>query len=234
MKAFISLGLFVAAIQTLAADEYSFASQTQDNITSTIFLRARYYDPEIGRFLTKDPIGIQGGVNLYQYAFANPINFVDPLGEDALTHVFGGVKTVGGVLEIAVGGSFGVASSWTGIGGVAGGAVVLHGIDTTQSGFRQMISGEVVDSFTSQGLQSVGVPKTGANVIDAGIGVLGTGGIGVYNGVTKIAAASQLPEAAGMTWWQVALAIEKGSKALPKTVFDALGGDTLSALAKAA
>jgi hypothetical protein len=84
------------------------------------------------------------------------------------------------------------------------------------------------------GLQSVGLPATGANLIDAGVGVVGTGGLGVYSGVTKVAAASQLPEAAGMTSWQIALAIEKGSKALPKPVFDALGGLATSALAKAA
>lgn len=39
----------------------------------------RYYDPEIGRFLTNDPIGLLGGQNLYLYAF-NPLTWVDPLG----------------------------------------------------------------------------------------------------------------------------------------------------------
>ncbi|WBF47801.1 hypothetical protein OLD77_20590 [Serratia rubidaea] len=28
----------------------------------------RYYEPEVGRFTTQDPIGLQGGLNLYQYA----------------------------------------------------------------------------------------------------------------------------------------------------------------------
>ncbi|MDR2011974.1 MAG: hypothetical protein LBQ20_02765, partial [Rhodanobacter sp.] len=28
----------------------------------------RYYDPDIGRFATQDPIGLLGGLNLYQYA----------------------------------------------------------------------------------------------------------------------------------------------------------------------
>ncbi|WP_284404878.1 RHS repeat-associated core domain-containing protein, partial [Pseudomonas syringae] len=39
----------------------------------------RYYDPEIGRFTTQDPIGLLGGFNLYQYA-PSPIGWIDPLG----------------------------------------------------------------------------------------------------------------------------------------------------------
>ncbi|WP_177342387.1 RHS repeat-associated core domain-containing protein, partial [Pseudomonas sp. ICMP 3272] len=39
----------------------------------------RYYDPEIGRFITQDPIGLSGGDNLYLYA-PNPTVWADPLG----------------------------------------------------------------------------------------------------------------------------------------------------------
>ncbi|MFH7397068.1 RHS repeat-associated core domain-containing protein, partial [Pseudomonas syringae group genomosp. 7] len=39
----------------------------------------RYYEPEIGRFITQDPIGLMGGFNLYQYApYTN--GWIDPLG----------------------------------------------------------------------------------------------------------------------------------------------------------
>jgi len=41
--------------------------------------RFRYYDPDAGRFVSHDPIGLAGGVNLYQYA-PNPLSWVDPLG----------------------------------------------------------------------------------------------------------------------------------------------------------
>ena len=41
----------------------------------------RYYDPELGRFISRDPIGLAGGdANLYRYAGNNPVNGVDPLG----------------------------------------------------------------------------------------------------------------------------------------------------------
>jgi RHS repeat-associated protein len=43
-------------------------------------LGARYYDPEVGRFLSPDPIGFAGGLNLYGYCGGNPVNLVDPLG----------------------------------------------------------------------------------------------------------------------------------------------------------
>ncbi|MBE9581515.1 MAG: RHS repeat-associated core domain-containing protein, partial [Proteobacteria bacterium] len=45
------------------------------------FMRARYYDPTLGRFLQPDPLGFAGGdVNLYVYASNNPILLIDPWG----------------------------------------------------------------------------------------------------------------------------------------------------------
>ena len=43
-----------------------------------IYLRNRYYDPSIGRFITEDPA--RDGLNWYVYCANNPINFIDPLG----------------------------------------------------------------------------------------------------------------------------------------------------------
>ncbi len=39
----------------------------------------RFYDPDVGRFTTRDPIALVGGLNLYQYS-PNPIGWIDPLG----------------------------------------------------------------------------------------------------------------------------------------------------------
>ena len=44
------------------------------------YMRNRWYDPQTGRFLTQDPIGLAGGVNLYAYAGNNPIAYTDPFG----------------------------------------------------------------------------------------------------------------------------------------------------------
>jgi RHS repeat-associated protein len=44
------------------------------------YFRNRWYDPTTGRFLTQDPIGLAGGVNLYAYAEDSPVSFSDPWG----------------------------------------------------------------------------------------------------------------------------------------------------------
>jgi RHS repeat-associated protein len=45
------------------------------------YMKARYYDSEVGRFISEDPLGFEGGsLNLYVYAANNPIMFMDPLG----------------------------------------------------------------------------------------------------------------------------------------------------------
>jgi hypothetical protein len=51
-----------------------------DEGNGLFYMRARYYDPEVGRFITKDPIGFAGGLNLYGYVANNPVNSIDPSG----------------------------------------------------------------------------------------------------------------------------------------------------------
>jgi len=53
--------------------------QYHDNQTNLHYNRFRYYDPEAGRFLSPDPLGLGQGLNEYRYA-PNPINWCDPLG----------------------------------------------------------------------------------------------------------------------------------------------------------
>lgn len=56
-----------------------YAGQYQDEETGLHYNTYRYYAPEVGRFTTPDPIGLLGGINLYQYA-PNPLSWIDPLG----------------------------------------------------------------------------------------------------------------------------------------------------------
>ena len=56
-----------------------FQGQYYDAETGLHYNLNRYYDPNAGRFIHQDPIGLEGGVNGYQYA-PNPVNWIDPLG----------------------------------------------------------------------------------------------------------------------------------------------------------
>jgi RHS repeat-associated protein len=56
-----------------------FQGQYLDRETGLHYNTFRFYDPDVGRFINQDPIGLQGGVNLYQYA-ANPLVWIDPWG----------------------------------------------------------------------------------------------------------------------------------------------------------
>ncbi|HFD6127255.1 TPA: RHS repeat-associated core domain-containing protein, partial [Salmonella enterica] len=56
-----------------------FQGQYLDRETGLHYNLYRFYDPDIGKFISGDPIGLAGGINLYQYA-PNPLSWIDPLG----------------------------------------------------------------------------------------------------------------------------------------------------------
>jgi len=56
-----------------------FQGQYLDEETGLHYNRHRYYDPDMARYLTQDPIGLLGGINIYAYA-PNPVGWLDPLG----------------------------------------------------------------------------------------------------------------------------------------------------------
>ena len=56
--------------------------QFEDELTGLFHNRFRDYDPSTGRYITPDPIGINGGLNSYRYT-PNPVDYVDPLGLDS-------------------------------------------------------------------------------------------------------------------------------------------------------
>ena len=64
------------------ADEqgYAYTGREWDPETGLFYFRARYYDPKVGRFISGDPIGFDGGINFYSYVGNNPTNWTDPTG----------------------------------------------------------------------------------------------------------------------------------------------------------
>lgn len=64
-----------------AASDNAFQYTGRENDgTGLYYYRARYYDPELSRFISSDPIGLGGGINTYAYVGGNPISLIDPLG----------------------------------------------------------------------------------------------------------------------------------------------------------
>lgn len=69
----------------------------EDDGTGLYFYRARYYDPQLMRFISEDPIGLAGGVNSYAYVGGNPVMHTDPDGLHWIRLVFavGGAALAG-------------------------------------------------------------------------------------------------------------------------------------------
>lgn len=69
--------------------EFLFAGEQWDAEAGLYYLRARYYDPALGRFISEDPLPLAAslarpqGLNRYAYAEGDPVNRVDPLGLQA-------------------------------------------------------------------------------------------------------------------------------------------------------
>jgi RHS repeat-associated protein len=57
-----------------------FKARELDAYTGLYYNRARWYDPDLGRFISEDPIGLAGGINTYAFAGNDPINNDDPSG----------------------------------------------------------------------------------------------------------------------------------------------------------
>ena len=119
-----------------------FQGQLLDWESGLFYNRNRYFQAERGAYITKDPIGLLGGINAYAYVGNNPTRYVDPLGLVRWDQV--GSNTVGllgsgaGVL---LGGA--LVSMPTGVTQVLGGVVLaksLHSFATSSYGLTRSFS----------------------------------------------------------------------------------------------
>jgi RHS repeat-associated protein len=86
-------------------NEYRFAGGRQDPSTGLYHLGARYFDPEVARFITRDPFpGLAAQpatLHPYQYALNNPVNVIDPNGEFGMVSISISISIVSTLSSIA-------------------------------------------------------------------------------------------------------------------------------------
>ncbi|MBI1760229.1 MAG: RHS repeat protein [Acidobacteria bacterium] len=63
-----------------AQTRYDYTGRERDLDTGLLYYRARWYDPQAGRFISEDPIGLKGGMNMFGYVGGNPVGKADPTG----------------------------------------------------------------------------------------------------------------------------------------------------------
>lgn len=184
------------------SNQYRFTGREQEE-EDLYYYRLRYYDPLMRRFISRDPLGILGGLNLYAYTNNDPVNRVDPLGlyagvDDA---IFAGGGALVGILGQGVGDLIsGQLSGWedyvgAAIGGAAGGEALLY---TGPVGAGAI--GGSVTNLTKQGLKNLTGKQCGFDGLslatDTGIGALTgfipgikiqgvTAGRGSYNAIFR-------------------------------------------------
>ena len=84
-------------VQRNAINTFSYDGEYQDPTTNLVYLRARNYDPNTQRFITRDDYNV---LNKYSFTDANPVNNIDPNGHmpNWVNYILGGLVIVGAVV----------------------------------------------------------------------------------------------------------------------------------------
>ena len=182
----------------------------ENDHTGLYYYRARYYAPELARFISSDPIGLGGGLNTYSYVGNNPLNFIDPLGLKTWVYInYSGTGSLGPLA--GEGGTYflvdpcnGTAHQWyfgsLGLGLGFGGALQIEGgsfegpDDPTQisnwtlsvSGFLAA-KGGVGAQITGTSIWGNGeIGSTVGPAVGGGFGISGMGTYSKYNGSEQL------------------------------------------------
>jgi len=119
---------------------YRFSTKYTDDETGLVYYGYRYYNPELGRWLNRDPLQEAGGINLYGFVGNYPLGNLDYLGLSFWDYFYDGVRVVSGAFTIAAGGAIAAGASWTGVGAVGGAALVVIGVDQLHYGAANIVS----------------------------------------------------------------------------------------------
>ncbi len=80
----------------LSSTTFGFQGQRNDAETGLYYMKMRYYDPKTGRFLQPDPTNYGDGLNLYRFAYGNPLKYSDPLGQEG-----GRINLAGHIIQVS-------------------------------------------------------------------------------------------------------------------------------------
>jgi RHS repeat-associated protein len=155
------------------AASFGFTGHLEHKELGLVFTLYRAYDPVTGRWLSRDPIGEEGGINLYGYVGNNPVNLVDPDGQLAIGAVVGGVAGAvsAGMSSANHGGSLGQILGSAAIGG-AFGAIV--GMVDPSEGVGTMAAigaiGGMAGSMVGQQLTNPDCEMNWGEVVGSGVG----------------------------------------------------------------
>ena len=160
IKQSLSYGPFGEALTTSGSSHNAmqYTGREQDSESGLYYYRARYYDPEMGRFISEDPIGFKGGVNFYAYVGNNPLIYNDPSGNlrsraglfrDSVKVISSGAGVVYGAGAVAGGTALSstFAGAIVGVPLIAGGAVVYT---TSVDGASEALT-NIYDNFAGNG-----------------------------------------------------------------------------------
>lgn len=162
------------------SNSYEFTGRETD-ATGLYYLRARYYNPTTGRFLSEDPAGFRAGINLYAYVYDSPVVFTDPSGKDAISGaitgaIFGalGADNAGDALGGAIAGGIagGIAGAFLPPGPLTGAAAAAAG-DLAGQELGNMLNGESLSNVNGGEIAGSALAGATGGLFGQGLNALG-------------------------------------------------------------
>jgi RHS repeat-associated protein len=170
---------------------FRFTGREDDGATNLYYYRARYYSPQLGRFISQDPTGFPAGANLYAYAGGNPVNSADPSGRCPLCALVGmGIGAVAGGVTAYLEGGDGYAIAYAaGVGGLAGAVAGL-----TLGAASTMAVGAIAGGVGNAAGQEYS--KGSIDPAEVGLSALAGAGGGLWGSALEAAGGSEVANAA--------------------------------------